>query len=90
MTPIIMGAMMAAGGGLLYSLKEIPVTLYKKIKQHFVYSVKVYQYDDLFDMLEKWLSRNYVKQYRDVEASLHVQQDMLPQPMGTTPQHTLS
>lgn len=70
-----MGALIAAGGGILYSLKEIPVTIYKKIKQHIIYSVKVYQYDDLFDMLEKWLSRNYVKQYRDVEASLYSDTD---------------
>lgn len=72
---LIMGALLAAGGGILYSLKSIPVTLWKKLKQRIIYTVRIYQYDDLFMMLEKWLYANYQKQYRDVEA--YVEDDML-------------
>jgi len=89
MTTIWTGILLATIGGIVLSLKNIPHLIYNKIKQQIVYTVKVYQYDDLFDMLEKWLSINHTKQYKDVEASLHIQQDSLPQVDSPT-KHTLS
>lgn len=73
-TMILTGALLAAGGGILYSLKSIPVTLWRKIKQRIVYTVRIYQYDELFMILEKWLYAHYQKQYRDVEA--YVEEDI--------------
>lgn len=67
---VLMGMLLAAGGGILYSLKTIPLKGYNKLKSRLIYNVKIYQYDNLFDMVEKWLSVNHTKQYRDVEASL--------------------
>lgn len=66
------GAILAGMGTIAYSLfnqlKSLPSLAYKKLKQRLVYNVKVYQYDELFEMLEKWLSTHHQKLYRDVEA----------------------
>jgi chaperone BCS1 len=65
------GLIIAAGtGGVIYSLKKIPKDIYDKIKGRLVYSAKVYQYDELFSQLERWLYDHHNKSYRDVEASL--------------------
>ncbi len=66
----MIGGLLAIGTTLLYTLKSIPVYLFHKIKQRLIYTVRIYQYDELFDMVEKWLAVNYSKQYRDVEASV--------------------
>lgn len=68
------GALLASAGGLMYSLKSIPNLIYQKIKRNLIYTVKVYQYDELFSMLELYLSNHHSNKYRDVEASV--------QPMG--------
>lgn len=70
MSLLFTGAALAASGGVIYSLKGVPKMIFTQVKKRFFYSVRVYQYDDLFDMLEKWLEKNYTKQYKDVEASL--------------------
>lgn len=62
--------LLGAAGGIVYSLKSIPEKLYKQLKNRVVYTVRVYQYDDLFLALEKWLYDKHNKQYRDVEASI--------------------
>lgn len=62
------GALVAAGTALIYQLKGIPKLIYAKIKQRLIYTVRVYQYDELFEMLEKWLSVHHKALYRDVEA----------------------
>src|SRR5690349_10781498 len=67
---ITTGLGLAAGGGILYYLRSIPAFLYRKIKSRLIHSVKVYQYDELFDVLEKYMAKHYTAQYRDVEACL--------------------
>lgn len=64
--------LLALGGsaGLLYSLRSIPTFLFNKIKQRFIFSATLYQYEELFDVVEKWLSEHYSKKYRDVEAKI--------------------
>jgi mitochondrial chaperone BCS1 len=62
--------LVGGAGGILYSIRQYPIKLYNKIKQSFIYTVTVYQYDELFDMLELWLSENHKTKYRDVEASV--------------------
>jgi chaperone BCS1 len=68
---LLTGVLMAGVGTAVYQLKSIPFTLFKKIKEKFIYTVKVYQYDELFEMLELWLSKNHKVHYRDVEASVN-------------------
>lgn len=70
MSLLITGAALAASGGIIYALKGVPNLIWTQIKKRFFYSVRVYQYDDLFDIVEKWLEKNYNKQYKDVEASV--------------------
>lgn len=66
------GAILAGVGTVAYSLlsqlKSVPNLIYKKVKQRFIFTVKVYQYDELFDNLETWLLTNHKKLYKDVEA----------------------
>lgn len=51
---------MGASGTILYALREIPKTIYNKIKASLVYSVVVYQDtdNDLFYILDKWIALN--------------------------------
>src|SRR3954466_4398877 len=73
--PIIgTGLIMTIGGGLIYSLKSLPEHAWKiiskKISAKLVYSVRIYEYDDLFELIETWLQKNHQKEYKDVEAKL--------------------
>lgn len=61
---------LGGSGALLYSLKSVPTFIFRKIKQRLIYSVTVYQYEDLFNVLEKWLSTHHSNRYRDVEAKI--------------------
>ncbi len=79
MSPTLIGILATSGLALFYSLKSVPLYLYKKIKQSIVYTVKVYQYDELFNILELYLSRYYEKQYRDVEACLQINDVGVPE-----------
>ncbi len=54
-------------GGFIY-LKFIPNFLYDKILRKIGYSVTIYEYDELFDLVEKWMTLNNPKTYRNVEA----------------------
>lgn len=68
------GLIMTIGGGLIYSLKALPAQAWKivskKISAKLVYSVRIYEYDDLFELLETWLQKNHQKEYKDVEGKL--------------------
>lgn len=68
---LITGASIGGVGTILYQLKAAPKLLYTKIKQRLIFTVRIYQYDELFLMLERWLSIHYQKQYRDVEAVIN-------------------
>lgn len=69
---LITGGVIAGATATLYQLKTVPKFLYKRVRGRLFYMVKVYQYDELFDYLEKWLSDKHQKQYRDVEATTGV------------------
>lgn len=69
-TLLMTGGLMAAAGTIVYQLKAIPMQAYRKVKSRMINSVRIYETDDLFDMLEKYLAKNYSKEYRDVEASV--------------------
>lgn len=68
MLPMLLA--LGGSGAILYSLKSVPVFLFRKLKQKLIYTVTVYQYDELFNVLEKWLSNNHSNRYRDVEAKM--------------------
>lgn len=64
------GVVLAAGGMIAYALKEVPFKIYKYVRDKTVYSVTVYQNDELFDIIEQWMFDNYGQHYQDVEAAL--------------------
>lgn len=68
------GILVTMLGSIVYSIKELPKLLFKitsnKISNKFVYTARIFEYDDLFNLFEKWLSDNHQKEYRDVEARL--------------------
>lgn len=70
-TLITSGLVLAMGGMLAYALREIPSKLYKYVRDKTVYSVTVYQNDELFEILELWMFENYNHHYQDVEAALY-------------------
>lgn len=65
------GLVLTVAGSLLMSLKNIPKILYTKFKNRFIHTVRIYQYDDLFYVLEKWLYKYHQNLYRDVEAHMN-------------------
>ena len=54
---------------LLYSLKGLGAKILQKVKERLIFRVVIYDYDELFYVLEDWISRNYPKKYRNLEAS---------------------
>jgi chaperone BCS1 len=65
-------SLLVLGGSasIFYTLRQYPVKVYNKIRQELIYTVTIYQYDELFDLFEKWLSDHYTTKYRDVEATI--------------------
>lgn len=68
---IYAGITLAATGTIIYSLKAIPNKLIQRLKRNLIYSVTIYQYDELFDILELYMADNHALKYKNVEASLH-------------------
>jgi cellulose synthase/poly-beta-1,6-N-acetylglucosamine synthase-like glycosyltransferase len=64
---ILMAALMTGGAGILYTLKEIPKNIIKAIKDKFFYTVTIYQANELFDMIDRFLENKHQKQYKNVE-----------------------
>lgn len=69
----LIGVLMSAGTAIFMNLRQIPAAGFKHAKgwlrRKLVYSVRIYQYDELFYILEQYLFDNYHQQYKDVEAS---------------------
>ncbi len=72
---LITGLLMSGGIGILYQLKGIPAILWRKLKQKVVYTVKIYDSDLLFYVLENWLYKNHNEKYRDTEAGYSILED---------------
>lgn len=64
------GLILACGGLVGYVLRNIPNQIFKWLKRKTLYTVTIYQQDELFDVLEDWLFENYRNHYKDVEATL--------------------
>lgn len=65
----ITGAILLSLSGVLaYSLKSIPNFIYERIRAKLIYSVKIYEMDGLFAMLENYLRENHTNEYNRVEA----------------------
>lgn len=54
---------------ILYSLRGLGQKVLVKLKERFIFRVVVYDYDELFYVLEDWIGRNYPMKYRNLEAS---------------------
>lgn len=63
------GMLLTAGGTIIYSLKSIPITIFNKIKRKLTYTVRIYQSDELYEIMEDWFRLNCSSVYRDVEGS---------------------
>jgi AAA+ superfamily predicted ATPase len=63
------GILIAIITAVFYSIKGIATKLFNRIKDRFISQVVVYDYDELFYVIEGYLSKNHAKQYRNVEAS---------------------
>jgi chaperone BCS1 len=77
---MLSGIALAAGGTIAYALKDIPNQLIKWIKRKTFYSASIYQYDELFNILEEWMAKNFEKKYNDVEASLNIVESEIKRP----------
>lgn len=66
------GLLISLGLAILYSLKNLPNLIWKKIQTRFIYKVTIYDYDDLYYVLEQWLYKNHANKYRDTEAGYSI------------------
>lgn len=67
--PIIGGGLMLSViGTLAYSLKQVPQSVWQKVRSRVWHTVRVYDYDDAFPVLEEWLYSNHRRSFREVEA----------------------
>src|ERR1700760_3223877 len=72
--PYVFGVLMSSAMALIMNIKQLPTKGLRHLTGWFrkkvVYTVKIYQYDELFYILEAWMYKNHERQYKDVEASL--------------------
>ncbi len=81
----IIGVVLSVAGSILFTLKEVPKTIYEKIKKRYIHTVRIYQYDELFYIFEWWLRKNYKEKYRDIEASVSFNIDgVIESPNGSS------
>lgn len=67
------GALLTAAGSLVYYLKGVPNIIFIKIKRQLVYTATIYEYSQLFGVLESYLYKNHISKYRDVEVGLNIE-----------------
>jgi len=70
-TLVITSLIVAAGGTVAFLIKDIPVKIFNWAKRKSLYSVSIYQQDELFDVVEDWFFAHYKNRYNDVEAVLN-------------------
>lgn len=63
------GAVLGIATGLIYSLKSVGLKIYNRIKSNIINVVNIYDYDELFFVLEKYISDNHFEKCRSLEAS---------------------
>lgn len=68
-TALLITAVTSIVTAIVKPLREAPGQLWEKIKNRFVFSAMIYQYDDLFYDFESWFFAHYKERYRHVEAS---------------------
>lgn len=85
----LIGILMSAATAAIMSIKGLASKSSDRLvgwfKRKLVYSVKIYQYDELFYILERYLFINHEQQYKDVEASVEFgdpQQSEYPVPLA--------
>ena len=56
-------------GAIVY-LKNVPLSIWSRIKRLLIFSVTIEQNDELFDYVERWFKDHYSKKYRNVIANI--------------------
>lgn len=69
------GLILGAITTFLYSLKSIPLALWRSIQRRVVYKVTIEQSDELYGHLQLWLNHHYKHQLRSVRASYGIQEN---------------
>lgn len=62
------GIVLSVVGATLVYLRSIPSLIINRIKRRLLFTVRVYQTDTLFDMLDDWFIKHYPAECKDVEA----------------------
>lgn len=70
-TLVISSLVLAAGGMVVFVIKDVPVKIFNWAKRKSLYTVSIYQHDELFDVVEDWFFAHYKNRYNDVEAVLN-------------------
>lgn len=63
------GLFLGAATILLYGLKGLGEKVVQKLKDRLIFRTIIYDYDELFYVLENWISKNYPRKCNNVEAS---------------------
>lgn len=70
----LIGLLTSIGTAIIFSIKGLGLKGFSKVTAWFrkkiVYTVRIYQYDELFYILEAYLAKHHQVQYKDVEASI--------------------
>lgn len=67
---LISSVIISFGGLVAYILRDIPKRIFEWVKRKTLYRVSIYQQDELFEVVEDWLFKNYKNRYTDVEATI--------------------
>lgn len=62
------GIMLSLLGAALFSLKSIPMMIWRQVQSKLIHRVIIHDYDDLFAILEQWLYDNHRGSFREVAA----------------------
>lgn len=72
------------------TLKQLPNTIFKRLKEQFATSITIYKGTPFFDVFEEWLYKNYGHRFRDLELSKGAFEDNTPQPGQVKKDSTLA
>lgn len=62
------GILITLLASIAVSFKSLPKNIFDKLISFFIHNVKVYQYDELFSMMDAYLYKKYGAKYTDIEA----------------------
>lgn len=66
---VLGGVLISIFGTLFIALKSVPKLIFEKMKSKYLKSIIIYDYDELFLVIEKWIFENYNGKYKTMQAS---------------------